>query len=121
MAAASRVENTSGSGGDVPAAVMEMGWSWGAFQLAVLFAIANRVWGGLLALIPLIGLIARVCMGIDGHRLAWRNRSFEDVDHFQETMSVWNIWGQILFTLDVVLIVGWLLLWVGRLLPPLQP
>ncbi len=42
------------------------GWSWGAFLLNWIWALGNRTWIGLLALIPYVGIIMSVVLGRSG-------------------------------------------------------
>ena len=68
--------NTSGGGptAPVPPEVEAMGWSWGGFGLNWIWAIANKTWIGLLALIPCVNIFIAIWLGISGHKLAWQNR-----------------------------------------------
>ncbi|MCB2070724.1 MAG: hypothetical protein KDF67_14455, partial [Ottowia sp.] len=59
------------------------GWSWGAFLWNWIWAIGNQTWIGLLALVPLIGLFVAIYLGIRGRELAWQNRRWDSVEHFQ--------------------------------------
>ena len=116
--------------------VKNMGFSWGAFELGLIWVIANKVWmPGLLLLMPalilLIGMLFQYpgyCSGIDcvshigiawnfclliylgfrGHELAWRNREFAGLQQFKDTMAVWNKWGFRLFIVTIILeVVVW--------------
>lgn len=92
--------NTSGQDVEPPLEVKNMGFSWGAFGLGLIWVIANRVWMPgllvLLAFVPYLGWLWSVgfgvYMGIHGHKLAWRNREFQSVQQFKDTMAVWNNW-----------------------------
>lgn len=72
------------------------GWSWGAFLMNWMWAIPNRVWIGLLALIPYAGLIVVVYLGYKGRELAWKNKRWESVEHFQQVQRRWAMWGWIM-------------------------
>lgn len=95
--------NTSGTGpaAAVPPEVEAMGWSWGGFGLNWIWAIANKTWIGLLALIPCVNIVIAIWLGISGHKLAWQNRRFESLQQFQETMKAWNLWGLIIFLVSI--------------------
>lgn len=97
--------NTSGAGATavVPPEVEAMGWSWGGFGLNWIWAIANKTWIGLLALIPCVNLFIAIWLGISGHKLAWQNRRFDSLGQFQETMKAWNLWGLIIFLVSIAL------------------
>lgn len=69
------------------------GWSWGAFLLNWIWAISNRVWWGLLALIPYVGLFAAIWLGFKGRELAWTSRKWDSVEHFQGVQKKWSNWG----------------------------
>ena len=58
------------------------GWSWGAFWLSWIWAIFNKTWIGLLALIPLVNLVMMVILGLKGREWAWRNKAWPSVEHF---------------------------------------
>jgi Tfp pilus assembly major pilin PilA len=68
------------------------GWSWGAFLLNWIWAIGNRVWIGLIVLIPFIGFFAAIWLGIKGRELAWKSRQWESVEHFQRVQRKWSQW-----------------------------
>jgi hypothetical protein len=69
------------------------GWSWGAFFLTWVWAIGNRTWIGLLALIPYVNFIMAIVLGIKGREWAWKNKEWESVEHFQRVQRRWSIWG----------------------------
>lgn len=83
-------------GGDaVPESVK--GWSWGAFLLNWIWAIGNRTWIGLLVLIPYLGFIMAILLGIKGREWAWKNRHWDSIDHFNEVQRRWSFWGVAIF------------------------
>lgn len=84
------------SGADVPLPDGIKGWSWGAFLLSWLWAIFNRTWWGLLAFIPYVGLIVALWLGFKGREMAWRNCSWDSVEHFNRVQKKWSQWGVIL-------------------------
>ena len=69
------------------------GWSWGVFFLGFIWALFNRVWIGLLTLVPGFGLLMLVILGIKGREWAWNARSWTSVEDFQRNQSRWNRWG----------------------------
>lgn len=69
------------------------GWSWGAFLLSWIWAIGNRTWIGLLALIPYIGFVMAIILGIKGREWAWKNTQWESVEHFNRVQKKWSFWG----------------------------
>ena len=58
------------------------GWSWGGFLLNWIWAIGNKTWIGLLAFVPYIGLIVSIYLGIKGRELAWKNKKWDSLEHF---------------------------------------
>ena len=93
----SDVENNSGGGKyiDLPNGVK--GWSWGAFLLNWVWAIFNKnLLLGLLCFMPYIGFIGSFYLGFKGRELAWRNKRWESLEHFNRVQKKWSIWGLIL-------------------------
>ena len=82
------------AGDDIPEGVR--GWSWGAFLLNWIWAIGNSTWIGLLALIPYVGFIMVIILGIKGREWAWKNHKWESVEHFNRVQRLWSIWGFII-------------------------
>ena len=80
--------------GDIPEGVK--GWSWGAFLLSWIWAIGNRTWLGLLALVPYVGFFVAVWLGIKGREMAWKNKQWDSVEHFNRVQRRWSIWGLVL-------------------------
>jgi type II secretory pathway pseudopilin PulG len=68
------------------------GWSWGAFLLNWVWAIGNRTWIGLLAIIPYVGVIVAIWLGIKGREMAWKNRQWDSVEHFNRVQKKWSRW-----------------------------
>lgn len=90
-----RADNNSGGGrGIVPPPGIK-GWSWGAFLLNWIWAIFNSTWIGLLCLVPYVGWIVSIYLGIKGRELAWRNKRWDSVDHFNEVQRKWSMWALI--------------------------
>lgn len=79
------------------------GWSWGAFWLSWIWAIFNKTWIGLLALIPLVNLVMMVILGLKGREWAWRNKAWSSVDHFNLVQKKWNLAGWIIMVVAFVL------------------
>jgi hypothetical protein len=79
------------------------GWSWGAFFLSWIWALGNKTWIGLLALIPYIGFIMAIILGIKGRQWAWQNKRWDSVEHFQRVQKKWSFWGVLLVVGTMVL------------------
>ena len=90
-------ENNSGEGkGSVPPPGVK-GWSWGAFLFNWIWAIANKTWIGLLALVPYVGFIAAIYLGVKGRELAWQNKRWDSLEHFNRVQRLWSMLGAIIF------------------------
>jgi len=83
--------NTSGRGrlDHLPEGVA--GWSWGGFVFSWIWAIGNRTWPGLLGLVPGVGLVMRVLLGMKGRQWAWQNRRWDSVAQFRRVQRRWSI------------------------------
>jgi hypothetical protein len=80
----------SSQDGPIPDGVK--GWSWGAFLLNWVWAVGNRTWWGLLALVPYVGLVVAIWLGIKGREMAWKNGSWDSVEHFNRVQKKWSQW-----------------------------
>lgn len=76
---------------DIPDGVR--GWSWGAFLLNWIWAIGNKTWIGLLALIPYVGFVMAIVLGIKGREWAWRNKEWASLEEFNRVQRKWSAWG----------------------------
>jgi hypothetical protein len=127
-------QNTSGMKGDVPEEAAR-GFNWGAFLLSWIWLCAHGMVPGGLGLLGgsfVLGLIAgvvkvtsgfpfdgivnvaalglQIWLGINGNKLAWRNRRFESVDDFRQCEKVWTRWGAgLILGIIVLAILGALL------------
>ena len=98
----SDIENTSGMGkaSEIPEGVK--GWSWGAFMFNWIWALGNKTWIGLFALVPYIGFVMAIILGIKGREWAWRNKKWESLEHFQRVQRKWSLWSLIFFGIVVL-------------------
>lgn len=78
------------------------GWSWGAFWFSWIWAIFNKTWIGLLALIPLVNLVMMVILGLKGREWAWRNKAWSSVEHFNRVQRKWSIAGWIVMAVGLL-------------------
>jgi prepilin-type processing-associated H-X9-DG protein len=99
--------NNSGQGQNsvVPAEIQS--FNWGAFFLSWIWAIAHRAWIGLLALIPVVGLVMCFVLGFKGNEWAWRNRHYPSVADFKRAQKSWAIAGLVLVLGSVLLMPIW--------------
>ena len=89
-------ENNSGGGKGIAIPPGVGGWSWGAFLLNWIWAIGNRTWIGLLCFVPYIGFLCSIYLGVKGRELAWKNKRWDSLEHFNRVQQKWSIWGLIL-------------------------
>ena len=79
------------------------GWSWGAFWLNWIWAIGNKTWIGLLALLPVLNLVMPFVLGAKGREWAWKNDTWDSVEHFNKVQRKWSIAGWIVLAAGCVL------------------
>jgi hypothetical protein len=89
--------NNSGGGSAIEVPPGIKGWSWGAFFWSWIWAPFNRTWIGLLALVPYIGLIVAIYLGVKGRELAWRNKRWDSLEQFNRVQRSWSKWALIIF------------------------
>ncbi|MEJ8857907.1 hypothetical protein WKW79_25285 [Variovorax robiniae] len=89
-------ENNSGGGSQIVVPEGVKGWSWGALLFNWIWAPFNRTWIGLLALVPYIGFIVAIYLGVKGRELAWRNKRWDSLEHFNRVQKRWSFWGVLL-------------------------
>jgi hypothetical protein len=95
-------KNNSGEGkGTIPPEGIK-GWSWGGFFLNWIWAIGNKTWIGLFALVPYAGIIMAIILGFKGREWAWQNKRWESVEHFHTVQKRWSFWAVILFAIPVI-------------------
>ncbi len=70
-------QNPSQGGVNGPLPSELTGWNWGAFLMSWIWAIGNKTYIGLLALLSPISLIVSIVLGVKGNEWAWKNRKFE--------------------------------------------
>ena len=102
-------ENTSGQGSNSIIPNEIKGWSWGGFLWTWLWAISNKVWVGLLALIPIPGalFIMSIVLGSKGREWAWQHKHWESVESFKKTQRNWAKWWLIInVPLFIIAIIG---------------
>lgn len=95
--------NTSGTGPDAEIPNELRGWNWGAFLLSWVWGIGNHVWFALFALVPGLGLIVNVLLGMKGNQWAWQSRKWESVEHLKRAQKAWARAGVVLIVVTFVL------------------
>jgi hypothetical protein len=88
-------ENNSGGGSSITPPIGVRGWSWGALLLNWIWAVFNKTWIGLLCLVPYVGFLVSIYLGVKGRELAWRNKRWESLEHFNQVQKRWSFWGVI--------------------------
>ncbi len=89
-------ENNSGGGSGITPPPGVKGWSWGALLLNWIWAVFNKTWVGLLCFVPYIGFVVAIYLGIRGRELAWRNKRWDSLEHFNRVQRSWSVWGLVL-------------------------
>lgn len=79
------------------------GWNWGAFLLGFLWAIDNRVWVGMLCIIPYVGFLMAIILGFKGNAWAWKSRKWSSVTKFKSRQRKWAIAGIIVVVLFFII------------------
>lgn len=70
---------------------------WGAFFLCWAWAPAHRVWIGLLAFLPGVGLVVPFLVGFQGRRWAWQAKPDQNWMDFCVAQRKWSAWGWLCF------------------------
>jgi hypothetical protein len=77
---------------DQPVVPQELqGFSWAAFLWGGIWAVTYRVWIGLFAFVPILGLIMNVVLGMRGAEWAFRKGSIPDVGRYKSAQRNWVI------------------------------
>jgi mannose/fructose/N-acetylgalactosamine-specific phosphotransferase system component IIC len=74
-----------------------LGWIW---------AIGNKTWIGLLAMVPYIGFVMSIVLGVKGREWAWQNKQWDSVEHFNKVQKRWSFWGVMLIGVALIGIVA---------------
>ncbi len=81
-------------------------FNWGAFLLNWVWSIGNGVWWGLLCLIPYIGFVVAIVLGVKGNRSAWAKFN-GTAKEFECKQAAWSKWGWIIigvsFAIGIIL------------------
>ena len=95
LLSSSTLINNSGQGGlfdlSVPVPEEIQGWNWGAFLLTPFWLVSNRVWIGIFAFVPIVGVWMAIALGIKGNEWAWKSRKWESIESFQTYQKRWAI------------------------------
>ncbi len=83
------VRNTSGQGKNAVIPSEIKGWNWGAFFLGWIWGIGNSVWLALISIIPYVGFVMSIVLGVKGNEWAWKSKRWNSVEHFKNTQKTW--------------------------------
>jgi len=101
-------------------------WSWGAFGLTWIYLVSMKYkWWWLFLIIMLftngmsrsddittswigiiISLTIMIVLGIEGRKMAYRNRHWDSDEQFLQAQRIWDIWGIIFFILLQIITYG---------------
>lgn len=78
-------------------------WNWGAFLLAPLWTLANKLemWT-ILCFVPIVNIGVILYLGFKGNRLAFEKSKMGSVDDFMVIQKYWGRWGVRLFWLGIL-------------------
>lgn len=98
--------NTSGHGpaATVPAEIDR--WNWGAFLLNWIWGIGNHTYIALLMFVPIANIVMPFVLGAKGNAWAWRNKRWENIEHFKSVQRKWAIWGLIAWIVGLLMFVA---------------
>jgi len=110
--------NSSGTQSDVPVEIDRLKWNWGSFLvnrfwlyshgMSAMGSILWASWLGVRIVAPMVGgpvgsgiwglyilgnLGASIYLGLNGHKMAWRNRRFDSIQQFYSVQRAWMIGG----------------------------
>lgn len=81
-------------------------WNWGAFLLNWIWGIGNNTFVALLTLVPVVGWVMPIVLGVKGSAWAWRNGRWDSLAHFKRVQRLWAIWGVVLWLGAIALFGG---------------
>lgn len=82
------------------------GWNWGAFGFTWIWGIANSSYLTLFALIPYFNLIWAIICGLKGNEWAWKNKRWQNAEHFHKIQKKWAYWTLCLTILSLLVASG---------------
>lgn len=72
-------------------------WNWGAFLLNWIWGLGNRTYIALLACVPIVNIVMMFVLGAKGNEWAWRNKHWDNIEHFKRVQRLWSIWAVSIF------------------------
>lgn len=71
------------------------GWNWGAFFFTWIWGLGNGVyvalWGLLLCMVPLGGLVWAIVCGSKGNEWAWKTKKWQSHEEFRRVQWRWTL------------------------------
>ncbi|MFK5980983.1 MAG: cytochrome c oxidase assembly factor Coa1 family protein [Rhizobiaceae bacterium] len=80
-------------------------WNWGAFWLNWIWGIGNSTYIALLMFVPFVGIVMIFVLGAKGSKWAWKNRLWENEEHFIRTQRKWARFGLVVIV-GLALLIG---------------
>jgi hypothetical protein len=115
------MENTSGQGetAEVPQEIIQ--WNWGAVFLNWIWGIRNKTYIAFLCMIPIVGFIMMIVLGMKGNEWAWQNKRWDSIEQFLKEQRTWSKWGLRIAALLLVLgILGFIMTPLLKIIHSLQ-
>lgn len=109
------LKNTSGKGEGAAVPPEIEGWNWGAFFFNWIWALGNKTYIGLLALIPVVGLVVSIVLGLKGNEWAWRNKRWKSIEHFKSVQRKWALASAAMIAISVCAGIGMYFVATGTL------
>lgn len=84
-------------------------WSWGAFFLNWIYLIGmqEKWWIIVIAFIcnsiPILNIVSIIYFGLEGRRIAWRQRKWRSFNQYLEAQKKWDIWGIVIFIIEIII------------------
>jgi len=106
LEAAALYENNNLSIGEkslIPSEVK--GFCWGGFFLTFFWALKNRVYIGLLALIPVVNIFIAVYLLFKGRELAWQKGNWPNIEAFEKSERLWS-WAGWVFSVSLIVMIS---------------
>lgn len=99
LAASPAVQASSLSEALAPTA---FGWNWGAFFLPGIWGLFNGCWWLFLLQFVPVPFVIPIVAGLKGSEWSWQNKSWNNVQSYEEAQKSWAIAGFVLFGLGFV-------------------
>lgn len=84
-------------------------WSWGGFFLNWVYLIGMKAKWWIIILvficnsIPVINIASLIYIGLEGRRMAWKQRKWQSFNQYLQVQKKWDIWGFVIFIISLIL------------------